>query len=512
VNATAAEGASHVKHRNVLTVCVMLATIMQALDMTIANVALRHIQGSLAASSDEILWVLTSYTLASAIMTPPTGFLTERIGRKRFFIMTVVGFTFASALCGMATSMNQIVLFRVLQGAFGAPLIPLSQMVLLDSYPREKHGQAMALWGQGVMVGPILGPTLGGYFTDVYNWRWVFFINLPFGIVTVLGLLFSMHSSPARKDQRFDWMGFVLLSVALSALQLMLDRGQIKDWFGSTEITTEACVAALAFYLFFVHIFTADKPFISPKLFLDRNLSSGLVFIFIFGVVLLASMALMPTFIQDLLDYPVFTTGLVLAPRGVGSMLAMLVVGRIIGKVDSRPIIAFGVLALALSFWQTYHFTLDIGIRELVETGIIQGVGTGCMFVPLSTITFSTIGAAERPAAASMFSLMRNVGSAIGVSIVQFLLIRNIQINHAQMTDKITPYNPLLGFLPHGLSPSNLHGASVLDMEVTRQATAIGYYDDFKLMAGLTCLMLPLLLIFRKPRQAPQGEAHAVLE
>jgi DHA2 family multidrug resistance protein len=501
-----------IPRRGILTICVMLATIMQALDSTIANVALRHMQGSLAASTDEITWVLTSYTLMAAIMTPPTGFLTERMGRKNVFILTVIGFTIASALCGMAASMTQIVLFRVLQGAFGAPLVPLSQMVLLDSYPVEKHGQAMAIWGQGVMLGPILGPTLGGYFTEFYNWRWCFFINLPIGIITALGLWYSMPKTRPNAEHRFDWTGFVMLSVALCALQLVLDRGQIKDWFGSTEIVVECAMAILFFYLFFVHIFTTDRPFIAPKLFLDRNLSVGLIYVFLFGVILLASMALMPLFVQDMLDYPVFTAGVVLSPRGIGSMLAMIVDGRIIGKVDTRLIIGFGSAMLLLSLYQSYTISLDVDVWILVRIGIIQGVGMGAMFVPLSTITFASIAPSDRPAATSMFSLMRNVGSAIGVSVVTFMLEQNTQINHEQLGAHVNPYNPVMGFLPDMWNTATLKGAAALDAVVNQQATAIAYFNDFKMMAIVSFALIPLLFLFRTPKRAPSGDAHIVLE
>ena len=389
----------------------MLATIMQALDTTIANVALPHMQGSLSATQDQISWVLTSYIVAAAIMTPPTGILAEKLGRKRLFLGAVAGFTVASMLCGIAETLPEMVGFRLLQGVFGASLVPLSQAVLLDTYPREEHGRAMALWGVGVMVGPILGPTLGGYLTDFYNWRWVFFINLPFGILALLGILFFVPENEHRSHRSFDLFGFAMLSLAIGALQLMLDRGELKDWFGSTEIIVEATVAVLGLYLFLVQMATAEHPFLEPRLFKDRNFAIGLFFIFVVGIILLATLALLPPFLQNLMGYPVVTTGLVLAPRGIGTMFAMLIVGRLIGRVDSRLLILVGLALAGISLWEMADFTTGVSEWTIIRTGVVQGLGLGFLFVPLSTLAFSTLAPALRTEAAGMFSLMRNIGS-----------------------------------------------------------------------------------------------------
>src|SRR5580704_206484 len=296
-------------NRAAITVCVILATLMQALDTTIANVALPYMQGSVSASQDEIDWVLTSYIVAAAIMTPTTGFLAGRFGLKRLFLVSVGGFTVASMLCGMAQSVTQIALFRVLQGAFGAALVPLSQTVLLNTYPRERQGFAMALFGMGVMVGPVLGPVLGGWLTENYSWRWVFYINLPIGLVALLGMVVFLPDTPRDDKQKLDWFGFGTLSLAIGALQVMLDRGEQKDWFGSGEIWIEAIVAAGAFYLFLVHTFTADKPFVRPALFRDRNFAAGVLFVSVVGLTYYSSMALQPPYLQTLMGYPVVTAG-----------------------------------------------------------------------------------------------------------------------------------------------------------------------------------------------------------
>ena len=332
-------------NRGMITISVMLATVMQVVDTTIVNVALPHMQGSMSATQDQISWVLTSYIVAAAIMTPLTGVLADRMGRRRLFGAAVIGFTLASMLCGAATSLTQLVVFRALQGALGASLVPLSQAVLLDTYPKEKHGSAMALWGMGVMVGPILGPTLGGYLTEYYSWRWAFYINLPVGILALLGIAAFVPEGAKSPKRGFDFFGFALLSISIGALQLMLDRGNALDWFDSAEVVLEAATAALAFYLFMVHMFTADKPFIEPGLFADRNFVAGVLLMFTVGVLLLATMALLPPFLQSLLGFPVITAGYVLAPRGVGTMLAMMIVGRIVGKVDIAPARADGAHA-----------------------------------------------------------------------------------------------------------------------------------------------------------------------
>ena len=486
--------------RGLITVSIMLATVMQALDTTIANVALPHMQGSFSASQDQIAWVLTSYIVAAAIMTPPTGVLAARLGRKRLFLWAVGGFTVASMLCGAATSLNELVVFRLLQGVFGAGLVPLSQAVLLDTYPPEQHGSAMALWGVGVMVGPILGPTLGGWLTDSYSWRWVFYINMPFGLLALLGILAFVPETERDRSRPFDLFGFALLSLAIGALQLMLDRGELKDWFGSGEILIYAALAGLGLYMFVVHMLTAERPFLDPALFRDRNLCMGLFFIFVVGIVLLATLALMPPFLQDLMGYPVLTTGLVLAPRGVGTMVAMILVGRLIGRMDARAFIVLGLLLTAESLWAMAGFTTEVGLWLIVRTGITQGLGLGFIFVPLSTLTFATLPARLRTEAAGLFSLMRNIGSSIGISIVVTLLARNTQINHSVLAEHISPLNPLLhGVLPPGWSLDSVQGLAAINAEVTRQAATIAYLDDFRLMMYVMLAALPLVMALRRP-------------
>ena len=493
--------------KTIITLSIMLATIMQALDTTIANVALPHMQGSLNATQEQVSWILTSYIIAAAIMTAPTGFLADRFGRKKIFAICIAGFTLASMLCGMALSLPEMVIFRLLQGVFGAALVPLSQAVLLDINPSERHGQAMALWGVGVMVGPILGPMLGGWLTENYNWRWVFYINMPVGMAALAGVLLYMPETDKNHARRFDALGFIFLSVALASFQLMLDRGSTKDWFSSTEIIVTATMAGLSFYLFIVHLLTTNRPFLEPAMFMDRNYATSLVFMFVMGVVLLATMALLPPYLQSLMGYPVITTGLVLAPRGVGTMFAMMLAGRLIGRVDARLLILGGLLLTAYSLWDMSLFAPDVSEGLIIQTGLIQGLGLGFVFIPLSTIAYKTLPTRYRNDAASIFSLMRNIGSSIGISIVFAMLTRYTQINHAEIGANVLPYGIAaetlnqVSFLAG--DQSHAVGLAWLNAEVTRQAAAISYLNDFRFMAFIVLFAAPLLAFMKtgKPRK-----------
>jgi DHA2 family multidrug resistance protein len=484
----------------------MLATIMQTIDTTIANVALPHMQGTMAATQDQISWVLTSYIVAAAIMTPPTGYLANRFGRKPLFAFNVAAFTIASMLCGAAQTLDELVLFRVLQGMFGASLVPLSQAVLLDTYPREQHGPAMALWGLGVMVGPILGPTLGGYLTETYSWRWVFYINLPIGLLALAGILAVLPDTPKEKDRSFDILGFTLLSISIASLQLMLDRGQTLDWFSSREIVIEAMVAGLCLYLFLVHSVTSPAPFIPLHLFADRNFTIGIALKFLIGVVLLATLALLPSFLQSLLGYPVLTAGYLLAPRGVGTMVAMVLVGKLVGRIDARLLILSGMAMTAFSLWEMSRFTLDVDVPTIVRTGLVQGFGLGFIFVPVSAASFATLDRNLRSEGTAIFNLFRNLGASVGISIVVTLLAQRSQQVHAELTESLNPFREALRapWLPPLWDWRTEAGAAALNTEVSRQALLIAYLGDFVLMMWMVILTAPLVLLLR-----PQGATRA---
>lgn len=494
-----------VANRGLVTLSVMLATMMQALDTTIANVALPHMQGSLNAAQDSITWVLTSYVVAAAISTPLTGWLADAMGRKRLFLMAVIGFTVASMLCGIAGSLGAMVLFRLLQGVFGAALVPLSQSVILDINPPEKHGSAMALWGAGIMVAPILGPTLGGWLTDTFDWRWVFYINLPIGMLAFAGMAIYLPASPTRR-RSFDLFGFGMLAVAVGGLQMMLDRGQQEDWFSSTEIILEAAASGVALWIFLIHSFTAKSPFIDPRLFKDRNLTVGVTFMFVVGIILLATMALLPPMMEHLLGYTSEMTGALLAPRGIGTMVAMLIVGRLVRRYDPRWLILSGLLLTAASLWQMGQFSILMPVAPLIVSGLFQGVGLGMIFVPLSSIAFATLAPALRTEGAAMFSLSRNLGSSIGVSMVSALLVRFTATNHSQMVSMLTPYNRVAAPMVTMGFPGFTHLQlwAMLEGMATEQASMIGYLDDYILMMWITLASIPMLLMLRRPQRAPR--------
>jgi DHA2 family multidrug resistance protein len=491
---------------------VILAVIMQALDTTIANVALPYIQGSVSASADQINWVLTSYIVAAAIMTPPSGWLSGRYGRKRVLLVSVAGFVVASILCGLAQSLNQIVGFRLLQGFFGAALVPLSQSILLDIYTPEERGSAMALFGVSVMVGPVLGPVIGGWLTENLNWRYVFYINLPIGLLTFAGIWVFVSETKLNLLSKLDWMGFGMLSLTIASLQLFLDRGEQLDWFSSGEIMIEALVCFIAVYLFIVHTATARASFVNLALFKDRNFSVGMLFIFLVGITYLASLALMTPYLQTLMQYPVTTAGIVMGPRGLGTMACMFLVGRLIGKVDTRILLVSGLALTAWAMWRMSGWTPDISQWTIVSVGFVQGAGLGFLFVPLTTVTFSTLPAELRSAGTGLYNLSRNIGSSVGISIVSALLVENVQVNHADIAAYVTPTNRAFDnpVIAQHWSPWTAAGRAALDAQITNQATIIAYIDDFKFMMILAIAAMPLVLLLRRAAK-PAEVDHSIV-
>ncbi len=496
----------------VVLICSMAGVFMQALDSTIANVALPYMQGSLAASRDQITWVLTSYIVSAAIMTAPVGWIAARFGKKNFALVSLAGFTITSMMCGAAQSLEQMILFRLLQGAFGAALSPLSQAIMLDLYPPQKRGSIMAIWGMGVMLGPILGPTLGGYLTDAYSWRWVFYINVPFGIAAVLGIAFFFKDSPRDSSLKFDWSGFSMLALGLAALQLMLDRGTSKSWFDSGEIIAEAVIAGLGIYLFLVHMLTARNPFIPRPIFRDRNYLSAMVLMFVTGAILVASSALLPPYLQNLGGYSVAETGLLMAPRGFGTMFAMMFAGRMALKIDPRLLIAIGTALLAWSMWEMSGWTPAISASTLIWVTFFQGVGMGFVFVPMNLMAFSTMAQYLRTDGTAVMNLMRNVGSAIGVSITTTVLTSSTQINHAQLAGQITPFNRALGVNAPSLmwSPQIPFGLQQIDAIIGQNAQMIAYANDFLFMFFLSLPAFVVVAMMKRPQLAPDTKIEVM--
>jgi DHA2 family multidrug resistance protein len=504
--------------RNMVTICAMTATIMQALDTTIANVALPYMQGSLSASQDQINWVLTSYIVAAAIMTAPVGWIANRFGRKRIFTVCSAGFTIASVMCGLAQDINQMVLFRLLQGVFGAALVPLSQAVMLDSYALHERAKAMSIWGMGVMMGPIMGPSLGAWLTETYSWHWVFFVNIPFGIVTVAGLLVFMDETKLDAELRFDWFGFVALAVGIGAMQVALDRGEQLGWLESNEIIAESIVSIIGFYYFFAHSFTTAKPFIQFAIFKDRNFVGGCVFMAVMGLVLYSTMALSSPYLQNVIGYPILTAGLLLATRGSGTFVAMMLVGRFMKYIEARTLIASGLALMSLSLFFMTGWTDQTSVPTIVVVSIAQGFGLGLVFVPLSTVAFLTLPNHLRTDGTSMLTLMRNVASSIGISIVIAQLTEGGRRVYAILSEHITPFNHALQ-MPDVRSMIDLNsdgGRALADAMVGVQAQIIAFALDYQMVMIITLCAIPLALMIGSTKAALRKQSaapdHAVIE
>lgn len=490
-----------VRHRGLLTVGIMGAMVMQILDTTIANVALPHMQTSLGATADSVTWVLTSYIVASAIAIPATGWLSDRFGSRNLFLFAVGGFIAASMLCGTAVSLTEMIAFRMLQGVTAAFISPLSQTAMLDINPPQRQAKAMAIWGMGVMVGPILGPVIGGWLTESYDWRWVFYVNVPVGALT-LAILWVLLPARPRRTRGFDLIGFAMISLAVAAFQLMLDRGQENDWFQSWETIVEGGVALAALWVAIVHLATASHPLFDRQLFKNRNLVMGMFFLVVVGILTMAPMALLPPMLQQLFGYPVVDTGLMMAPRGVGVLATMWLSGQLMGKVDARYLIAIGFVLFAWSLRQMSHWSLGMDFSSVVISGFVQGLGMGLVFMPLNSLAFATLSQAYRTDAASMLNLMRSIGQASGISMVTAVLSRNLQTSHSDLASHVTATS--LPSLDFG-SADRLGAASdalfaFANAEITRQAAMIAYVDDFYLMALLTIGVLPFVILLRRPK------------
>ena len=500
-----------IANRLPITVSMMLATVMTSLDTTIANVAMPHIQGSVSASVDQITWVLTSYLIATAVMTPMAGWLSMRIGRKHLLLISVGGFTVASMLCGAAGNLGEIVIFRILQGVFAASLMPLSQAMVLDLWPPSQVGQVMSVWGMATILGPIVGPTLGGWLTDDFTWRWVFYINLPVGALTFAGLWLFMAPDEKGPSRPFDFIGFGSLSVAVGAFQLLLDRGPTIDWFSSTEAWAYAVTAVASAYVFIVQTLGARQPFVPRDLAYDRNFVICCMFAFFIGIMLFSVMALLAPMMQSFMGFTALESGLAGIPRGLGTFVAMLAVGRLIGRVDIRLILLTGLSLSSLALWMMTHFDLSMTVTPIVLSGLVQGFAMSLLFVPLSVVAFSTLDPKLRADAAGIYNLVRSLGGSVGISVMQAVWANNAAIAHSTMAGHVRPGDPVVGAALPGLFDPLSGGLQALNGEITRQAAMVAYIDDFKLMMILTLLVIPFLLLLSPPKRAPEA-VHAFSE
>ncbi|MGB0632877.1 MAG: DHA2 family efflux MFS transporter permease subunit [Alphaproteobacteria bacterium] len=500
-------GRSEAFQRNMITASVMMATTVVIIDMTIATIALPHMQGGLSASQDQVSWVMTTYFMMQAITMSATGWLAGRFGRKHLYILSLVGFAVCSVLSGNATSIEEIMLYRGLQGMFSAPVVPISQALMLDSYPRERHAQAMSIWGIGVMFAPVMGPVIGGWLTDEYSWRWVFYVSMPFSLLGIIGAILFIRETPKDLERQFDWFGFSALAIALAATQFLLDRGESEGWFDSDLIIATGAIVVLAFYLFVAHSATTRNPFISPAILTDRNYMLGLLFMFLLGVLVLSMNVIMPLFLQNARGYPILTAALVMMPRGLGSLFGLILAGRLSGKMDPRIQIAIGFASTAYSAWLFSTFTTDVGLWAFVFAAFFNGIGIGLIFVPLTAVSFWTLPANLRTEASTFTSLFRNYGSGIGVSVVISVLSRTQSTSHAYLAERTNPYNEVMQapHLPPQWDIFTIDGLRLLDAEISRQAMAIGFLNDFHLIFIGAVISVPLVMLLSRGKADQAG-------
>lgn len=489
------------RQRVLITVGITIAAMVTLLDTAIVSVALAHMQGGLSVDQDQISWVITAYLVVLAVMTPPTGWLASYFGRKPLFLVSVSAFGVASLLCGLSNSLGQIIFLRIVQAAFGAFLVPLTQAAVLDVHPRETHGKAIALWSFGMTFGSFFGPTLGGHIIEEWSWRGAFFIVVPFCIVAFALIFAYLPNESVRRDRPFAFTGYLLLAVGIATLQLMLDRGEREDWFSSRGIVTAAVVAGTCLLLFTMHSIFSSRPFFNLKLLTDRNFAPAMLVMFFNGVMQFTMVTIMPLFLQNMLGYSAILAGYVLTPRAIGAMIGNGMAAHIIDRIDPRAMAIAGLLCMATAFYWLYGFTTEVG--PLLITGIIilQGLGISIVHVPLNVMAFSTLDPELRADGAAVINLLRNVGGSIGVAALITLLTRNTRENRATLLEQVTPYNKIFHWqsMPDQWNPNNLHSLAMLEAEVTRQASLIAYINDFKLVFFMVLAMIPLILIMRRP-------------
>ena len=492
----------NVANRGAITAVLMIGTFMVVLDTTIANVALPHMQGALSASQEQITWVLSSYIIATAVMTPVTGWLSSRFGAKNFLIAATLGFTVSSALCGMATSLPELVVFRIMQGLSGAALIPLTQVIMFDIYPPEQHAKAMSIWGVGTMVAPILGPIVGGWLTEHASWRWVFYINIPIGALCIAGVWSFLAGAASSTTRRFDVWGFIALACAVGSLQLLLDRGESVGWFESPEIWAELCVAVIGFYLFILQSLTADHPFFARSLFANKSLVISTGMAMLVSMLAFSVYALQPILVQRLLGYPVTDAGFISAPRGAASIVAMFATPWIVKKLGASLTCAVGLVGGGLSLMMMQGYSLDMDANALVASNIVNGLFMPLTFTPLSIMALGGLeNPSQRADAASLFNLFRNFGSSAGIAIVSSLQVRTAAAAHSHMLEHVSPDNPVARAAGPDFFES-LQGMNMLDQMIERQAQMVSYVNVFATLAIVSFILAPLVYLAR-PRNKP---------
>ena len=500
-----------------LVIAVVLTAVLEVLDITIVNVSIPHMLGTFAATPDQITWVLTSYIVAAAVVMPLTGYLSTWLGRRRLLLLAITGFLVSSALCGMAWSLESMVVFRLAQGVFGAPLVPLSQGILLDAFPRERHGQALAIFGMGIMVAPVIGPALGGYLTETYSWRMVFYINIPLGLFALLMAIGYLPQRPI-KDIKTDWVGMALLVIAVGAIQYVLDQGQTRDWFNSKVIVAGTIIAVFAAAAFFLRGWNKPDNIIDLSLLKDRNFVTGTLAITAYGISLFGWMAIMPLFSQRLLGYPPDVAGTLFIPRGIVSAITLAITGSILIRIfDARHLVIAGLIMTAVGTLPMAYFSLYVDFWGIATPGMLAGIGSGLFFVPLTAVAFASIPRAQYDEASGVYALMRGIGASAGIAVVSWLFVRQTQIHFNELTGHVTPYNsdivPYLG--QYGLTPLSPEAAPLILHEIDRQAQMLAFNDIFWFIAMVTLAIIPLIFLMKKPEKVSlvppiPGEAEPV--
>lgn len=484
--------------RTLVLITVSSCTALYALTLTVVNVVLPQLQGAFSATPDQIAWVVTLNIVATAVVTPATGWLVARFGQRKVMLWAVGGFAVSSLLCALADTLGALLFYRVLQGGFGAPTVPLSQAILLAAYPVAQRARAQGFFGMAVVIGPAVGPVLGGYLAQEYNWRYVFLFIVPLALVALSAALFVIRDGGREQSPKLDWTGFLTLSVALSAMQLIMDRGERLDWLESVEILSLIVLMCVSFYMFVAHTLTHEKPFISPSLFLDRNYNLGLLVVFAYGMLNFTPIVLLPALLQDLKGYPDALIGTLLAMRGAGLVVGFFIAGRM-GRLDPRIGLMLGLALIGASgVWLT-RIEFNMPVHVLAWTGVVQGIGCGVMWVPLTIVSFATLPERLLPQGSAIFHLLRNFGTSIFVSLSVMLVIRTAKLNYSDMTEHVNPYNQILklpGVLG-GWNPDSLHGLAAIGGEIDRQARMIGYGNAFLLYTVLSFAIIPLLLMIR---------------
>ncbi len=505
--------------RGLIAFTVMLPTLIEIIDTSIVNVSLDHIRGSLSAGFDEATWTITAYLVSNAIVIPMAGWLARLIGRKNYQIASIALFTFSSFMCGSAWSLSSLVFFRILQGMGGGGLVPISQSILLESFPREKHGQAMAIFGMGAMMGPIVGPLLGGWITDSLSWRWIFYINIPVGITAIIMNILVIEDPPymQRQKMKIDYWGLLFLSLGLGALQFMLDKGEKEDWFESNLVVAVAIIAAVSLVLLAINERYSDRPIVNLQLFRDRTFTSGATVMFFVFLNLFGSIVLLPIFLQMMMGYTSFYAGLVLGPGGIATMLAMPIAGKLISKVSPKRVLTVGMLICALSTYMMSRFTLQTDFWSFVWPRVVLGIGMGFTFIPLTTMTLSHIPKEHMTEATSLYNLLRNMGGSVGIALTTTMLSRRAQFHQTRLVEHLSPLDPAYQIsrerfgqmlAQQGLPPGSADG--LIYRELVRQSTTLAFTDAFLLICALILCILPLVFLMKRAETpAPEpGAAH----